>query len=81
MNNNKRRERRETIIATFPHHVDLVPPLDGFAEGTHQEIMEFLERRVGRFDMYGDHENGEMFIRYCFSDATELRLVTGLMTN
>ena len=71
MGQDKRRGRRETINTTFPHHVDLVPPLDGFAVGTHQAIMQFLERRIGQFDMYGDCENGEMFIRYCFSSASD----------
>ena len=28
--------------------------------------MEFLESRIGAFDLFVDAENGEPFIRYCF---------------
>jgi hypothetical protein len=29
-------------------------------------IMEFLESRIGAFDMFVEVENGEPFIHYCF---------------
>jgi len=67
----ERRKRMQEIGAAFPHHVDLVPPLDGFASSAQQAIMDFLEPLIGKFDMYGDCDNNEMFIRYCFRDAKD----------
>jgi hypothetical protein len=67
----ERHKRLQEISAAFPHHVDLVPPLDGFASSAQQAIMDFLEPLIGKFDMYGDCDNNDMFIRYCFSDAKE----------
>ena len=49
------------------HHVDLVPPFTGFDESVEEEMIEFLEQRVGTFDLYGEIERGDAFVRYCFA--------------
>ena len=30
-------------------------------------MIEFLEQRVGTFDLYGEIESGDAFVRYCFA--------------
>ncbi len=34
--------------ANYPHHVDLIPPPEGFADSVEEEIIQFLESRSGR---------------------------------
>ena len=57
----------------FPHHVDLIPPLEGFAESVEEEIIQFLERRAGTFDVFGQIANGDAFMRYCFAHAADAK--------
>jgi hypothetical protein len=47
------------------HHVDLVPPFAGFDGNVEEEIIEFLKQRR-TFDLYGEIESGDAFVRYCF---------------
>jgi hypothetical protein len=61
------------IGSKYPHHVDLVPPLAGFDETVEEEMIEFLEQRVGTFDLYGEIESGDAFVRYCFAKAEDAR--------
>lgn len=66
------RERwREEISAKFPHHVDVVPPPAGYSRSEEEEIMNFLESRVGTFDLFGAIADGTAFIRYCFEHAAD----------
>jgi len=51
---------------TYPYHVDLIPPVEGFTNLVEEEIVQFLERRAGTFDIRGQIANGDAFIRYCF---------------
>jgi hypothetical protein len=32
-----------------------------------RRMIEFLEQRVGTFDLYGEIESGDAFVRYCFA--------------
>ena len=61
-----REKWRQEANAKYPHHVDLTPPPDGYSGVVEEGIMEFLESRIGAFDLFVDAENGEPFIRYCF---------------
>jgi hypothetical protein len=62
---------RQETSTKFPHHVDLVPPLNGYSGSVEEEIMEFLESRVGTFDLFGEIDDGTAFIRYCFKHAAD----------
>jgi hypothetical protein len=44
-----------------------VPPFAGVDERVEEEMIEFLEQRVGTFDLYGEIESGDAFVRYCFA--------------
>lgn len=66
-----REKWRQEISAKFPHHVDVVPPPDGYSRSAEEEIMNFLESRVGTFDLFGAIADGTPFIRYCFKHATD----------
>ena len=57
----------------YPHHVDLVPPLAGFDESVEEEMIEFLEQHIGTFDLYGEIESVDTFVRYCFARAEDAR--------
>jgi hypothetical protein len=61
------------IGSKYPHYVDLVPQLAGFDESVEEEMIEFLEQRVGTFDLYGEIESGDAFVRYCFARAEDAR--------
>ena len=61
-----REKWRQKTDAKYPHHVDLTPPPNGYSGVVEEGIMEFLESRIGAFDLFVDAENGEPFIRYCF---------------
>jgi hypothetical protein len=61
----------EEISAKFPHHVDIVPPPTGYSRRDEEEIMNFLESRVGTFDLFGAIADGSVFIRYCFEHAND----------
>ena len=66
------RERwRQEISAKFPYHVDVVPPPMGYSRREEEEIMDFLESRIGTFDLFGAIADGTPFIRYCFEHAAD----------
>ena len=74
------RRSREAFIAKLhaecPHHVDLIPPPDGFAYETWEAIYAFLDARIGSLDMYGQAIDGLSFFRFCFlheEDANQFR--------
>ena len=62
---------RAEISAKFPHHVDVIPPPTGYSRREEEEIMDFLESRVGTFDLFGAIAGGTVFIRYCFEHAKD----------
>lgn len=63
---------RAEISAKFPHHVDVVPPPTGYSRSEEEEIMDFLESRIGTFDLFGAiAADGTPFIRYCFLHADD----------
>lgn len=62
---------REEISAKFPHHVDVVPPPTGYSRSAEEEIINFLESRIGTFDLFGAIADGAPFIRYCFEHAAD----------
>ena len=55
----------------YPYQVDLIAPLEGFGDRVEEEIMQFLERRAGTFDIRGQIANGDAFIRYCFTHQAD----------
>jgi hypothetical protein len=74
---------RERLIAQidreYPHQVVLPSALD---EDTEEDIVWFLDRRIGRWDMYADLRGETPIVRYCFADQKEaaafsLRFVAG----
>jgi hypothetical protein len=73
MNRQEHDGPRSDIGSKYPHHVDLVPLLAGFDESVEEEMIEFLEERVGTFDLYGEIESGDAFVRYCFARAEDAR--------
>jgi len=54
-----------------PHCVDLIPAPEGFPDSVEEEIIQFLEARPDAFDLHGEIENGDAFIRYCFEHAAD----------
>ena len=46
------------ISAKFPYHVDVVPPPMGYSRSEEEEIGQFLESRIGTFDLFGAIANG-----------------------
>lgn len=66
-----REKWRQDISAKFPHHVDVVPPSYGYSRREEEDIMKFLESRIGTFDLFGAIADGTPFIRYCFKHATD----------
>ena len=66
-----REKWRQEISAKFPHHVDVVPPPKGYSRREEEEIMTFLESRIGTFDLFGALAEGTPFIRYCFEHAAD----------
>jgi hypothetical protein len=66
-----REKWRQEISAKFPHHVDVVPPPYGYSRREEEDIMNFLESRIGSFDLFGDIADGAPFIRYCFEHAAD----------
>jgi hypothetical protein len=65
--NRLRRVKGRLEAGAYPYQVDLVPPLAGFDDLVEEEIIRFLERRAGTFDVYGQIANGDAFIRYRFA--------------
>ncbi len=68
-----REKWRQEISAKFPHHVDVVPPPMGYSRREEEEIMSFLESRIGTFDLFGAIADGTPFIRYCFEHAADAK--------
>jgi len=66
-----REKWRAEISAKFPHHVDVVPPPNGYSRREEEGIMQFLESRIGAFDLFGAIADGTPFIRYCFKHAAD----------
>jgi hypothetical protein len=67
-----REKWRQEISAKFPHHVDVLPPPYGYSRREEEDIMNFLESRIGRFDLFGAlTADGTPFIRYCFEQAAD----------
>jgi hypothetical protein len=62
---------RQDAGTKFLNHVDLIPPLDGFDETVEEEIIQFLERRAGTFDVHGEIANSDAFVRYCFANVAD----------
>lgn len=74
---------RERLIAEinrdYPHQVVLPSVLD---EEIEEDIVWFLDRRIGRWDMYADLREAVPVVRYCFEDQKDaalfsLRFVAG----
>ena len=65
------RARGRPEAGTYPYRVDLIPPLEGFNDVIEEEIIQFLERRAGTFDVHGQIANGDAFIRYCFTHLAD----------
>jgi hypothetical protein len=65
------RARGRPQAGTYPYQVDLFPPLGGLSDVAEEEIVQFLERRAGTFDVRGQIANGDAFIRYCFTHLAD----------
>ncbi len=65
------RARGRSQTGPCPFRVDLVPPPKGFNEAVEEEIVRFLERRAGAFDIWGQIATGDEFLRYCFTHRTD----------
>ncbi|HLK81856.1 MAG TPA: hypothetical protein VKT99_10215 [Xanthobacteraceae bacterium] len=65
------RARGRLQAGACPYQVDLIPPLGGFDDAVEEEIIRFLERRAGRFEVRGQIANGDAFIRYCFAHLAD----------
>ena len=77
MTDEERKLAAARIDREFPHQVLLAVALD---RDTEDDLIRWLDRRIGRWDMYVDP--GRRHIRYCFFDdrdaaAFRLRFVAG----
>jgi hypothetical protein len=61
------RVRGRPQAGPYPFRVDLMPPPEGFDAAVEAEIVRFLERRAGTFDVWGRIATGGEFLRYCFT--------------
>ena len=63
---------RESLIARidreYPHQVVLPSDIN---EDIEEDIVWFLDRRIGRWDMYADLGGEAPIVRYCFADQKE----------
>ena len=66
MDADKREEWLKQLDAECPYQVVL--PRRGF--DAEDEIMNFLNAYVGKFDMYAEDEYA-VFVRYCFADPLD----------
>ena len=64
-------KRRRGAGAKHPHCVDLIPPPEGFSDSVEEDIIQFLERCSGTFDLHGEIANADAFISYCFEHAAD----------
>lgn len=58
--------RRKARSGKYAHYVDVIPPAEGLPDSVEVEIIQFLERCAGGFDLYGEIATGDAVIRYCF---------------
>jgi hypothetical protein len=65
------RARGRPQAGPYPFRVDLIPPPEGFDDEIEEEILVFLERRAGAFDVWGQIATGDEFLRYCFTQRTD----------
>jgi hypothetical protein len=65
------RTRGRPQAGSYPFRVDLVPPPEGFGDDIEEEIVRFLERRAGTFDVWGQIATGDEFLRYCFTQRAD----------
>jgi hypothetical protein len=65
------RARGRPQAGPYAFRVDLIPPLEGFSDAVEEEILRFLERRAGRFDVFGPIATGDEFTRYCFAQRAD----------
>jgi hypothetical protein len=77
MTDDERKLVAARIDRGFPHQVSLPLELD---QDTEEDLIWWLDRRIGRWDMYVDP--GRRHVRYCFFDqrdaaAFRLRFVAG----
>jgi hypothetical protein len=64
-------KRRRGTSAKHSHCVDLVPPPEGFPDSVEEDIIQFLERCSGTFELHGEIATGDAFIRYCFEQSAD----------
>jgi hypothetical protein len=57
--------------AKYRYCVDLIPPPEGFSDEVDEEIIEFVERCSGTFDLCGEITDRDAFVRYCFEQAAD----------
>jgi hypothetical protein len=57
--------------AKYRYCVDLIPPPEGFSDEVDEEIIEFVERCSGTFDLCGEITDRVAFVRYCFEQAAD----------
>ena len=69
--NRLRRAKGPPEAGAYPYQVDLIPPREGFDDTVEEEIIQFLERRAGTFDVYGEIANSDAFIRYRFAHLAD----------
>jgi hypothetical protein len=77
MTDEDRKRVAARIDQEFPHQVLLPLMIDA---DTEEDLIWWLDRRIGRWDMYVDLN--QRFVRYCFGDerdaaAFRLRFVAG----
>ncbi len=61
------RARGRPQTGPYPFRIDLVPPPGGFDDAVEEEIVQFLERRAGTFDIWGQIATGDEYLRFCFT--------------
>jgi hypothetical protein len=44
-----------------------MPPPEGFGDAVEDDIIRFLERCAGAFDIWGEIATGGELVRYCFA--------------
>jgi hypothetical protein len=64
-------KRRAASSTEHPHCIELTPPPEGFPDEIEEEIIRFLERCSGTFDLYGEIATNDAFIRYCFENPAD----------
>jgi hypothetical protein len=61
------RARGRPHAGPYPFRVDLLPPSGGFNDAVEEEIIKFLERCTGAFDVWGQIATGDESLRYFFA--------------